>query len=368
MGGRFGDHSGMKAMSGWYRFVYFVAMSFTLSVTGALTENAEKAVHTISTFPLGIADQSTELAFLSTSEGIQALKLGDGGSMWIYPHGGIPLFAESGTLTVLAIGSNGDGLAVVFLNCADGKPISRPQPFRVSSVDARALLQLDQPPSVEVHTREIYFNWLRQGIYKGGANPPVSMISPSSGQYIARAKISLVSGESEFMGAQPLSEAIGKGKDEEILYEKGADLKYGPWSTPSGVQADLVEESVSRETMVVLKVKNQDSRSTSVTLGRAGNKPPYVTADGQYILLFAEGKMQDQNKALLFSVSTASLVRAIDGISTLSGTSVIGPRIYYKGIPANSTVEVNAADLTNGKILWRRIFDARKPPAQQVSP
>ena len=354
-----------------FRIACTVAVLCLLSVSHPLTANLEKPVnepHENTPFPLGIADPVTQLAFVSTSEGIQGLNLDDGRTVWTYAHGGIPVFAESGTLTALSISPDGDGLAVVFINCADGKPVSRAQPFRVSSVDARALLQSKQPPNAKIHAREIYFTWPRKGIYTGGANPPPSETGAISNQYIAQAKISLPSGESEFVGAQPLSQVIGQRKDDQILVERGSELRYGPWRTSSGIEADLIGQSVAGETMIVLKLKKQDSASTSVTLRHAGNRRPYVTMDGEFLMLFAEDNLPSGKKASVFSVSTGSLVSTINGISTFEGTSVIGSRIYYQGAAEDSNVEINAAVLTSGKIAWRRAFGVRKPPSRKLLP
>jgi hypothetical protein len=319
--------------------------------------------------PGGILDPNGKIGyFTNPTNGIDAIDLNDGSTIWTTNKVSYPLLATSNWLLAQKIipdRSNAFQIAKLDLDrqsCSIwlSEPVVFPDWVSVRSPNTESNCIVNQ---VHASTEYLCFDWQAFNRYRGGAYAPLEILQLSHREDKGTVRIDLNSGAVEMLIPEDLT------KDAPIEESFGS----GCWM--AGQNSYLVRNTIEGQQVLQLIMREGSidrGVEKAIELGRGKTLSTDVTLDRCYILVCPDVYADLEQPWWIFSAETGQLLETVNydpGTHPhLQSVSIFNSKIYYlvNRIVAPQTTQsvLRAKDLSSGKILWEYLIEPPKvePP------
>jgi hypothetical protein len=329
--------------------------------------------------PRGVAEPSGKIGYVANgTDGIEAIDLENGTTLWTTGEASYPLFATSNWLAaqkMLPAQSNSFQIAKLDTKRKGSllllsEPIVFPDWISVQPPN-------DEDFSFQVYasTDDFFIDWQAQSRYRGGANPPSYVLQQSTRADRGTIRVDLKSGKVEML---PPTDRRAAPRQEASLEEQ---FGSGWWIAGQNLAVLLWEESQGQQ---VLQLRTRGGTASHrvenvIELARGKALVSYVTPDGCYILVHTDPHSQlssHQKKPWwIFSAETGHLLAKLDYEVGTKAASILNSKIYYLvEEEINSTARsgtllrsvLKSKDLSTNRLLWEHLL--QEQPTQQPPP
>lgn len=294
-------------------------------------------------FPEGIRDPDRPVAYIQTGNGLKALRVLDGSSIWSEPTAGRPI-ALWGSGIVVLVGLSRQSFRFDVLARTTGELTLRSKPVSIppgSSLGPPAMC----PNYTLFSENKLTLRWQVTSHYTGGASPPRDLATGK-----AEANMEVILDQSNGKLLISLHEVPEKVAErvlpETASYLRNGTLSYEPWEVDD-VSLSLVRKQRSCSLYLEIRVVGGQTIPREMQLSCPhDDKAPHVTADGMYIVV---GEGEDA-----WRIYSSNDGREIGRISarSLYEPCVVENQIYYRSKDLSGVGSVIAENVKTGKVIW----------------
>jgi hypothetical protein len=308
-------------------------------------------------FPEGIRNPDDQTAYIRNGTVLQALSMSEGKLHWTDQLDGRPIAVFADQL-VVQIEAGQQHFRIALIDCKTGqlKAESQDVPF---STTIRPSSFLRPTVSVTLADRKLLLSWQVYAHYSGGANPSANQVK-SLPSISIEAEMDLETGrispgKEKAESLQPscsMNHPPGLIDIQAVEYVRQGHACSDEWSIKEGFFAQLFNFN---KDWVSLQIRaNAPTRKTRIQLaGARPDSPPYVTVDGQFIILKSYS-----DRWTVYSATSGTKIGSFYS-TTIDEPVVAGGRVFFKSdTPTHETdssatsSQLIASNLSTGSIIW----------------
>lgn len=329
--------------------------------------------------PRGVAEPTGKIGYIvNETDGIEAIDLSNGRTIWTSSEASYPLLATSNWLVAQKMLSNQSNTFQIAKLDTDRKgsllvlsePIVFPEWVSVQPPN-------DEDFSFKVHasTDNLFLDWQAQSRYRGGANPPSYVLQQSTREDRGTVRVDLKSGKVEML--PPKERRTVQPKEASFEEQFGS----GWWIAGQNLAVLVWEESQGQQVLQLKTRRRLPNHRVEnvVELARGKALVSYVTPDGCYILVHPDASKQlrsvQKQPWWIFSAETGHLLAKLNYEFGTKAASILNSKIYYLVEEETNSTDrsttllrsiLRSKDLSTKKLLWEHLLQEK--PAQQPPP
>ena len=329
--------------------------------------------------PRGVAEPSGKIGYVANgNDGIDAIDLNNGRTLWATSEASYPLLATRHWLTAqktLPDQSNAFQLAKLDTDRKGSLLLLSESIVFPDWVSVQPPNDEDFSFKVYTSTDDLFLDWQAHSRYRGGANPPSYVLQQSTREGRGTVRVDLKSGNVEMLPST----------DQRTAQQKDASLEEqfgsGWWIAGQNLAVLVWEESQGQQVLQLRTRRRLPNHRVEnvVELARGKALVSYVTSDGCYILVHPDVPKQlrshQKQPWWIFSAETGHLLAKLNYEVGTQAASIFNSKIYYLvDEEADSTVQgvtflrsvLKSKDLSTGKLLWEHLLQEK--PTQKSPP
>lgn len=328
--------------------------------------------------PRGVAELSGKIGYVTNAtNGIDAINLNNGKTLWITSEASYPLIATNNWLVAQkSLPGQSNAFQIVKLDSEKNGRVLLLSELVVFPDWVMVYSPNEQDFSFTIQYSEpvLELSWQAQSHYRGGANPPSFIVQHSAQQDRGTARIDMQSGKVEMLpSTNPITEQHSTISIEEQFgsgwWVAGQNLAVLIWAESQGEQVLQLKTRPKVSNRMIERV---------IELVKGKALASYVTPDGCYVLVHSELSEQLQPKQKrpwwIFSAETGHLLAILDYEEGTQASTILKHQIFYlveepKSAPQGKNLlqsVLKSKDLTTKKLLWKKLLQEK--PLSKFTP
>jgi hypothetical protein len=315
----------------------------------------------------GVVDVSAHIGyFAQLDHSVVAIDLRNGTTVWTSPNAGVPLALSEGGLLVTSddtLWKTGQ-FTVAILDVKTGQLRVRSKPINIG---LSPVTSDERPPTLTAYFEKevLVVQWETDSRYRGGAAPPTQRANIPPKKLVHSVVFNPTTGEPTETTSEPAqSTTPGVLLPASVSYRRRGEWVRGPWLSGK-TMANIESSTGENEKKIELRIWDKGalkSRAMIELTRNEGDVAPYVTADGNFVIL--PSTSQSNNEWRIFSVEKASEIAHVQLASHPLDLCVVDSRLLYlSSVPSNpksATVVLRSVDLRSGQQQWERTLGQRQ--------